>query len=109
MIDVVKVGADVIVFTPSPNKVNDALRLGADEVVNSRNEDEMKKHLNRFHFILETVAAQRDINAYLVLLRRDGTLTQVGVPAEPLSVQGGSLIFGRRNFSGSLIDMAALK
>ena len=96
-------GAHVVVFTHSPNKVKDALRLGADEVVNSRNEDEMKKHLNSFHFILDAVAAQHDINAYLVLLRRDGTLTQVGVPAEPLSVQVGSLIFGRRNFSGSLI------
>ncbi|MGA2176092.1 MAG: NAD(P)-dependent alcohol dehydrogenase [Verrucomicrobiota bacterium] len=96
-------GAHVVVITHSPNKVKDALRLGADEVVNSRNEDEMKKHLNSFHFILDTVAAQHDINACLVLLRRDGTLTQVGVPAEPLSIQVGSLIFGRRNFSGSLI------
>jgi uncharacterized zinc-type alcohol dehydrogenase-like protein len=96
-------GAHVVVFTHSPNKVKDALRLGADEVVNSKNEDEMKKHLNSFHFLLDTVAAQHDINAYLVLLKRDGTLTQVGVPAEPLSVQVGSLIFGRRNFSGSLI------
>ena len=96
-------GAHVVVFTHSPNKVKDALRLGADEVVNSRNEDEMKKHLNSFHFILDAVAAQHDINAYLVLLRRDGTLTQVGLPPEPLAVQVGSLIFGRRNFSGSLI------
>jgi uncharacterized zinc-type alcohol dehydrogenase-like protein len=96
-------GAHVVVFTHSPNKVKDALRLGADEVVNSKNEDEMKKHLNSFHFLLDTVAAQHDINAYLVLLKRDGTLTQVGVPAEPLAVQVGSLIFGRRNFSGSLI------
>jgi uncharacterized zinc-type alcohol dehydrogenase-like protein len=96
-------GAHVVVFTHSPNKVKDALRLGADEVVNSKNEDEMKKHINSFHFILDAVAAQHDINAYLVLLKRDGTLTQVGVPAEPLSVQVGSLIFGRRNFSGSLI------
>ena len=96
-------GAHVVVFTTSPGKVQDALRLGADEVVLSKNEDEMKKHLNSFHFILDTVAAQHDINAYLVLLKRDGTLTQVGLPAEPLSVQVGSLIFGRRNFSGSLI------
>ena len=96
-------GAHVVVFTHSPNKVKDALRLGADEVVNSKNAGEMKKHLNSFHFILDAVAAQHDINAYLVLLKRDGTLTQVGVPAEPLSVQVGSLIFGRRNFSGSLI------
>ena len=96
-------GAHVVVFTTSPNKVEDALRLGADEVVISRNDDEMKKHLNSFHFILDTVAAQHDINAYLLLLKRDGTLTQVGVPPEPLSIQVGSLIFGRRNFSGSLI------
>jgi uncharacterized zinc-type alcohol dehydrogenase-like protein len=96
-------GAHVVVFTTSPNKVKDAFRLGADEVVLSTNEDEMKKHLNSFHFILDTVAAQHDINAYLILLKRDGTLTQVGVPAEALSVQVSSLIFGRRNFSGSLI------
>ena len=96
-------GAHVVVFTTSPNKVKDALRLGADEVVNSKDEDEMKKHLNSFHFILDTVAAQHDINAYLVLLKRDGTLTQVGVPPEPLSIHVSSLIFGRRNFSGSLI------
>jgi uncharacterized zinc-type alcohol dehydrogenase-like protein len=96
-------GAHVVVFTTSANKVQDARRLGADEVVISKNEEEMKKHLNSFHFILDTVAAQHDINAYLVLLKRDGTLTQVGVPAEPLSVQVGSLIFGRRNFTGSLI------
>jgi len=77
--------------------------LGTDEVVNSRKEDEMKKHLNSFHFILDAVAAQHDINACLVLLKRDGTLTQAGLPAEPLSVQVSSLLYGRRNFSGSLM------
>ena len=96
-------GAEVVVFTTSPSKVEDALRLGADEVVNSKNADEMKKHLTSFHFILDTVSAQHDINAYLLLLGRDGNLTQVGLPAEPLSVQVGSLIYGRRSFSGSLI------
>ena len=96
-------GAHVVVFTTSLNKTQDALRLGADEVILSKNEDEMKKHLNSFHFILDTVAGPHDINAYLVLLKRDGTLTQVGVPAEPLAVQVGSLIFGRRSFTGSLI------
>lgn len=96
-------GAHVVVFTTSSNKVEDALRLGADEVVNSKNADEMKKHLNSFHFILDTVSAQHDINAYLLLLKRDGNLTQVGVPAEPLSLNVGSLIFGRRSLSGSLI------
>ena len=96
-------GAHVVVFTTSLGKVKDALRLGADEVVISKNANEMKKHLNSFHFILDTVAAQHDINAYLVLLKRDGTLTQVGLPAEPLAVQVSSLIYGRRNFNGSLI------
>jgi alcohol dehydrogenase (NADP+) len=96
-------GAHVVVFTTSSNKVEDALRLGADEVVNSKNADEMKKHLNSFNFILDTVSAQHDINAYLLLLKRDGNLTQVGVPAEPLSLNVGSLIFGRRSLSGSLI------
>ncbi len=96
-------GAHVVVFTTSLNKVGDALRLGADEVVHSKDAAEMKKHLNSFHFILDTVAAKHDINAYLVLLRRDGNLTQVGVPSEPLAVDVSNLIFGRRNFSGSLI------
>ncbi|MEZ2231240.1 NAD(P)-dependent alcohol dehydrogenase [Microcoleus sp.] len=96
-------GAHVVVFTTSPNKVEDALRLGADEVVNSKNADEMKKHLNSFHFILDTVSAQHDINAYLLLLKRDGNLTQVGVPAEPLSLNVSTLIFGRRTLGGSLI------
>ena len=96
-------GAHVVVFTTSLNKVEDALRLGADEVVHSKDDDAMKKHLNSCHFILDTVAGKHDINAYLVLLRRDGALTQVGVPAEPLAVDVSNLIFGRRNFSGSLI------
>jgi alcohol dehydrogenase (NADP+) len=96
-------GAHVVVFTTSAHKVEDALRLGADEVVNSKNPDEMQKHLNSFHFILDTVSAKHDINAYFLLLKRDGNLTQVGVPPEPLSVNVGSLIFGRRSFSGSLI------
>jgi alcohol dehydrogenase (NADP+) len=96
-------GADVVVFTTSSNKVEDALRLGADQVVNSNNADEMKKHLNSFNFILDTVSAPHDINAYLLLLKRDGNLTQVGVPPEPLSLNVGSLIYGRRSLSGSLI------
>ena len=96
-------GAHVVVFTTSANKVEDALRLGADEVVNSKDAEEMKKHLNSFHFILDTVSAKHDISAYLLLLGRDGNLTQVGVPPEPLSVDIGSLVFGRRSLSGSLI------
>jgi uncharacterized zinc-type alcohol dehydrogenase-like protein len=96
-------GAHVVVFTTSPSKVEDALRLGADEVVNSKNEDEMQKHLNSFHFILDTVSAKHDINAYLLMLRRDGNLTQVGVPPESLLLSVSTLIFGRRSLSGSLI------
>lgn len=96
-------GAHVVVFTTSSNKVEDAMQLGADEVVNSKNADEIKKHLNSFNFILDTVSAKHDINAYLLLLRRDGNLTQVGVPPDPLSLQIDSLIYGRRSLSGSLI------
>ncbi len=96
-------GAHVVVLTTSANKVEDALRLGADEVVNSKNPDEMKKHLNSFDFILDTVSANHDINAYLLLLKRDGNLSQVGIPTEPLSLNVGSLVFGRRSLSGSLI------
>jgi alcohol dehydrogenase (NADP+) len=96
-------GAHVVVFTTSTNKVEDALRLGADEIVNSKDADEMNKHLNSFHFILDTVSANHDINAYLLLLKRDGNLTQVGIPTEPLSLNVGSLVFGRRSLSGSLI------
>jgi alcohol dehydrogenase (NADP+) len=96
-------GAHVVVFTTSSNKVEDAMRLGADEVVNSKNADEMQKQLKSFDFILDTVSAQHDINAYLVLLKRDGNLTQVGIPSEPLSLNVGTLVFGRRSISGSLI------
>ena len=96
-------GAHVVVFTHTLAKVKDAFRLGADEVVNSNNPEEMKKHLKSFHFILDAVAAQHDINAYLILLKRDGTLTQVGLPPKPLAVQVSNLIHVRRNFSGSLI------
>jgi alcohol dehydrogenase (NADP+) len=96
-------GAHVVVFTTTPGKTQDALRLGAHEVVISKNPDEMKKHLNSFHFILDTVAAKHDINAYLELLRRDATLTQVGAPAEPLEVNVFNLIIKRRAFTGSLI------
>lgn len=96
-------GAHVVVFTTSSNKVEDALQLGADEVVLSKDESAMEKHLNSLDFILDTVGAKHDINAYLVLLRRDGNLTQVGVAPEPLAVDVSHLIFGRRTFSGSLI------
>jgi uncharacterized zinc-type alcohol dehydrogenase-like protein len=96
-------GAHVVLFTTSPGKKDDALRLGADEVVVSRNADEMAKHAGSFDFILDCVSADHDINAYLALLRRDGNLTLVGAPEKPLSVSGFNLLFGRRSLSGSII------
>jgi len=96
-------GAHVVVFTTSPNKKEDALRLGADEVVISRNADEMQKHAGSCHFILDAVAANHDINAYIQLLRRDGNITLVGAPDKPLAVSAFGLIFARRSLSGSLI------
>ena len=96
-------GAHVVVFTTSPNKKEDALRLGADEVVVSRNADEMKKHAGSFDFILDSVAADHDINAYINLLGRDGNLTLVGAPEKPLAVAAFGLILGRRSLSGSPI------
>ncbi|MHC5737429.1 NAD(P)-dependent alcohol dehydrogenase [Nostoc sp.] len=96
-------GAHVVVFTTSPNKKEDALRLGADEVVVSRNADEMQKHTGSFNFILDTISANHDINAYLNLLTRDGNITLVGAPAKPLDVSAFSLIMARRSLSGSNI------
>jgi len=95
--------AHVVVFTTSPGKRDDALRLGADEVVVSRNADEMKKHAGSFDFILDAVSADHDINAYLNLLARDGNLTLVGAPEKPLSVASFALIMARRSLSGSNI------
>jgi uncharacterized zinc-type alcohol dehydrogenase-like protein len=96
-------GAYVVVFTTSPNKKEDALRLGADEVVVSRDSNEMQKHTGSFDFILDAVSAHHDINTYINLLRPDGTITIVGAPEKPLAVSAFSLLIGRRNLSGSLI------
>src|SRR5580698_9358660 len=96
-------GAHVVVFTTSPGKKEDALRLGADEIVVSRNENEMQKHASSFDFILDAVSADHDINAYIHLLRRDGNITLVGAPEKPLALSAFGLIFGRRSLSGSPI------
>jgi len=96
-------GAHTVVFTTSPSKKDDALRLGADEVVISKDANEMAKHAGSFHFILDAVAAEHDINTYINLLARDGNLTLVGAPPQPLPVAVMGLIFRRRSFSGSLI------
>jgi alcohol dehydrogenase (NADP+) len=96
-------GAQVVVFTTSPNKKEDALRLGADDVVVSRHADEMKKQAGSFDFILDAVSADHDINAYIDLLRRDGNIILVGAPEKPLAVAAFGLLFGRRSLSGSAI------
>jgi len=96
-------GANVVLFTTSPNKTEDALRLGADEVVISKNEAEMQKHLGSFDFILDTVSAVHDLNAYIDLLKRDGTLTLVGAPPTPSPIVGFGLLARRRQLAGSAI------
>ncbi len=96
-------GAHVVVFTTSPSKKDDAIRLGAHEVVISRNAGEMNKHAGSFDFILDAVAATHDIDALLNLLKVDGTLTLLGAPEKPHAISAFSLIMGRRNLSGSLI------
>jgi len=96
-------GAHTVVFTTSPSKVKDAKRLGADDVVISKNADEMQKHAGTFDFILDCVSADHDINAYINLLTRDGNMTLVGAPEKPLSLSSFGLIFGRRSVSGSPI------
>jgi len=96
-------GAHVVVFTTSPGKKEDALRLGAHEVVVSRNANETRKHAGSFDFILDAVSADHDINAYIQLLRRDGNLTLVGAPDKPLAVSAFGLLFGNHSLSGSLI------
>jgi alcohol dehydrogenase (NADP+) len=96
-------GAHTVVFTTSPSKKEDALRLGADEVVISRDANQMQKHAGSFDFILNAVAADHDINAYINLLARDGNMTLVGAPEKPLSLSSFALLMGRRSVSGSLI------
>ena len=96
-------GAEVIVFTTSPSKVEDAKRLGADDVVLSKDEEQMARYAGKLHFILDAVSAQHDINAYLNLLRVDGALALVGAPEQPLPVAAFSLIPFRRSFAGSMI------
>jgi uncharacterized zinc-type alcohol dehydrogenase-like protein len=101
-------GAEVVVFTTSAAKKDDAVRLGAHEVVVSRNTEEMHRQVGRFDLILDTVAASHDLNAYLELLRRDGTMVLVGLPVVASTpgapaLQPSTLIFQRRQIAGSLI------
>jgi uncharacterized zinc-type alcohol dehydrogenase-like protein len=96
-------GAHTVVFTTSPSKKDDAIRLGADEVVISKDANQMARHAGSFDFILDAVAAEHDVNAYINLLARDGNLTMVGAPPQPLAVGVFGLLFRRRSFSGSCI------
>jgi alcohol dehydrogenase (NADP+) len=96
-------GAHVVVFTTSASKTEDVKRLGADEAVLSTDEEQMSKYAKRLHFILDTVSAAHDVNAYLNLLKVDGALVLVGAPMQPLPVTSFSLIGGRRSFAGSNI------
>jgi uncharacterized zinc-type alcohol dehydrogenase-like protein len=96
-------GARVVVFTTTPAKAAEAVRLGAKDVVVSTNAAQVQKHASSFDFILDTVSAAHDVTPYLDLLKRDGTLTLLGAPATPFPVGAFSLLFGRRRLAGSLI------
>ncbi|WP_334174914.1 NAD(P)-dependent alcohol dehydrogenase [Pseudoxanthobacter sp.] len=96
-------GAHVVLFTTSASKIADGKRLGADEVVLSTDPEAVAAHAESFDLIVDAVAAQHDINLYLGLVKRDGTLVQVGAPEQPLPVAVFSIIWRRRNFAGSLI------
>lgn len=96
-------GANVTVFTTSPNKVADAKALGADEVVITKNSDEMSKLKSNFNFIIDTVSAPHDLSAYLTLLKRDGQLCMVGASPDPFNVYSFTMIRNRRSLVGSLI------
>jgi len=96
-------GANVVLFTTSPGKAADAKRLGADEVVISKNAEEMLKHAGSFDFILDTVSGEHDLNAYLQLLKLDGTMTLVGAPEKPAPISAFNLLVGRKRLAGSII------
>ena len=96
-------GAHVVLFTTSPGKAADGLRLGAHEVVVSGDPHALNQHINSFDFILDAVSADHDVNAYLRLLKLDGTLTLVGLPEKPLDIAAFSLAGKRRQFAGSNI------
>lgn len=94
-------GAHVVQFTTSMGKAEDAKRLGADEVINSKDEAQMASLAKSFDFILDTVSAPHDMNVYLKLLKRNGTLCLVGLPEEPVSVEAFAIVGGRHSLAGS--------
>ncbi len=96
-------GAKTVQFTTSPNKIEDAKKLGADEVILTKEKDWHLPHLGKFDFILDCVSADHDMSPYFALLKRDGTLCTVGVPEDPLKISAFSVVGGRKSFSGSMI------
>lgn len=96
-------GAHVVAFTTSQSKFEEAKRLGADEVVLSKDENQMAAYRGKLHFILDAVSAEHDVNAYLALLRVEGSLALVGAPEHPLPIAAFSVIMGRKSFAGSAI------
>lgn len=96
-------GAEVTVLSTSPSKAADAERLGAHQFVVSKDEAEMQKLAGKFDFLLDTVSANHDLNLYLNLLKRDGTLILVGVPTQPLALHPFAVIPRRRRVAGSMI------
>ena len=96
-------GAHVVQFTTSERKIEDAKKLGADEVVISKDANAMAKHAGSFDFILDCVSAEHNLNDYLNLLRLDGTLCSVGLPEQPLSIAPFAILANRRSVSGSMI------
>ena len=96
-------GAHVVVFTRSESKREDALRVGAHDVIISTDPAQMQAHAGSFDFILDTISADHDINAYINMLGVDGNITLVGAPEKPMPVSAFALLFGRKSISGSLI------
>lgn len=95
-------GAHVTVLSHTPNKRDDALKLGADDFIATSDPDVLAEHKRRFSFILDTVSAQHDYNAYLRTLTRDGTMVLVGIP-DPTPISAGPLVSGRKSLAGSAI------
>lgn len=96
-------GAEVIVFTSSPAKIDDAKKMGADHAIITQNIDEIKLWKGKIDFIIDTISAKHDVNIYLDLLRPDGAMVLVGLPNEPLEIAPFAVVHGRRSFSGSNI------
>ncbi len=96
-------GAEVVVFTTSPSKVDDAKRLGADDAILSTDKEQMTKYKRKLHLIIDTVSANHNVNTYLNLLRPEGTVVLVGLPSEPLEIGAFNVVSGRRSFAGSNI------